>query len=62
MDRAYRLSDVCVTTYDGHIMHMELTGIFHGPRLKIENAILNAVRPLTTRDIPVKATFKMIPL
>lgn len=62
MIKCYRIKDICVTTYDGYTFKMELDGIFNGPRMKIEDTILNALRPKMRNDIPVSATFKMIPV
>ena len=45
MIHSYRIKDIRVTTYDGAVLLMQLDSIFQGPRLKIENMILDALRP-----------------
>lgn len=60
MIHSYRIKDIRVTTYDGAVLLMQLDGIFQGPRLKIENMILDALRPRVKNDIPVKADFHMV--
>ena len=61
-NKAFRIKDVRVFTYDGHTLDMQISGIFHGPRIRIEDAIIDSMRKVMKNDIPVSATFKMIPL
>ena len=62
MIQSYKIKDIRVTTYDGRIIETEMKGIFQGPRLKIENMILESVRNRIKNDIPVRATFRMVPI
>ena len=60
MIHCYRIKDLRITTYDGFVIKAQMDGIFQGPRLKIENMILDALRPRMKNDIPVRADFHMV--
>lgn len=62
MTQAYRLKDVRVSTYDGHVISMEIDGLFSGGRRSVENRILDAMRGMMRNDIPVRADFRMVPV
>lgn len=59
--QAYTISNVKIYTYDGHVIDMDVKGLFQGPRVRIENSLIELIRP-AIKDIPVKATFRMTPI
>lgn len=60
MNETYKLKDVVIRTYDGHTIEAEVTGLFNCPRRKVEDMILNKLRPMMKRDIPVAVEFKRV--